>query len=127
MYIILLTYANAIFRQVTKVYHDFPTTASDCSCSIELPFTVTESLFEAVSAVNVLESTAQDIIETPDMLSVTKGVATYSVAIETINIATTTNCDSGQVPVEAVCGKIYFQPYFLRFMGTILHSHSRET
>lgn len=68
-------------------------------------FPVTESIFEAVSAIDALERTVQDVSDNPDVLSVSYNSKTYSAVRSTLQVETFTNCAPGQVPVEAVCGK----------------------
>lgn len=67
---------------------------------------MTESIFEALTAIEVLESTANDVIDNPDALSVTSKGVSYSVIMATLEVSSNTHCHTGQVPVEAVCGKL---------------------
>ncbi|XP_052224056.1 uncharacterized protein LOC127839713 [Dreissena polymorpha] len=65
---------------------------------------VTDTLLEAMTALNVLESTVRDVKSDLHVFSVTIDMVKYNVANFTVSAHT--HCGAGFVPVEAVCGKL---------------------
>ncbi|KAL4219042.1 hypothetical protein ACF0H5_021625 [Mactra antiquata] len=66
---------------------------------------MTDSILEAVTAINVLEQTIQSILDDPGILTAIVNGVTYSIVPGSAVVETTTHCYPGEVPVEGVCAQ----------------------